>query len=237
MYRYVSISVLFLTCLNLSGAADSSDSPPMDAPIKGMMDAMASLATTLEESRSAVILAAIKNEKVEALTRMLETFKPDASHMAAAATTSVEIVMLLHRHGGPIDELDAAEVTPLGHAALAGNHEIVVYLCAQGAEVNKRMRSKSTPLHAAALGGNFSVIDELLSRYADPTAKDAQGRTPLMRALEKEHAPAALMLLETGIALDAKDNAGRSVADYAKTHLPIAAEKHRKRFNALLQPK
>ncbi len=92
---------------------------------------------------------------------------------------------------------DAAESTPLHHAAGFGSVAIMKALLDRGAGVNATNRGQATPLHWAILDPEKAGL--LIERGANVNAKTADGRTPLYLATSQRNGIDVLrILLEKG---------------------------------------
>ncbi len=104
---------------------------------------------------------------------------------------------------------DAADSTPLHHAAGFGTLATMQWLVESGAEVNATNGRKSTPLHWAI--HDEAKVRLLLSRGAGVNAKQGDGRTPLYLAAMLGNGHATLrLLLENGAEPNLKTANGRT---------------------------
>lgn len=92
-----------------------------------------------------------------------------------------------------LDELDAADRTPLMYAAARGNTASARALLDLGAKVNARNSTGDTALRVAASDGTVEVAKLLLEAGADPLAPGRMLLTPLDRARER-HTPQGRMI-------------------------------------------
>jgi ankyrin repeat protein len=99
----------------------------------------------------------------------------------------------------------------------------VEYLLANGAQVNGRDGFGDTPLHKAINYGQPAIIDLMLARGADVTSQDASGRPPLTLSLanttgridEATRTEMAVVLIDYGAPIGARDNQGRTLLQHA----------------------
>ena len=92
---------------------------------------------------------------------------------------------------------DAANTTPLQHAAAFGSLGTMKLLIAKGADVNAKNRRASTPLHWAI--GDEARVRLLLQNGASVNVRQADGRTPLyLVALAANSNGLMKLLLEKG---------------------------------------
>jgi hypothetical protein len=70
-------------------------------------------------------------------------------------------------------------------------------------------------LRRAAAAGKVDEVSALLEAGAEVDAPDGEGVTALMRAVQRKHAEAALLLRNYGADLDRKNRAGVSARDMA----------------------
>lgn len=98
---------------------------------------------------------------------------------------------------------------------------LLEYYLEKGISINAVDENGETLLHKAAclqLDGweNMTAVHFIVQLKADLNAKNAKGQTPLMLALQEGYAYHALYLISCGAGLEAVDNTGKSVLDYAK---------------------
>ncbi|KAJ6261012.1 Alpha-glucosidase [Drechslerella dactyloides] len=113
---------------------------------------------------------------------------------------------------------DDAKLSPLHHAARAGNNEILELLLESGADPDIRDDSGKTSLNYAAQSINDRAVRALLGYWADPNAKDDSGMTALHIAAGKGDSIIAKLLIEEGADIQISDASG-------STPLHIAAAK------------
>jgi ankyrin repeat protein len=131
--------------------------------------------------------------------------------MAALYRGHMNIVEALLEAGAPLDVFAAA--------ALGKVDEIDRILDESPASVNAFAYDGWTPLHLAAFFGRHDMADRLLQAGADMSAESRNSirNTPLHAALAGNHPDIALLLIERGAPVGARDAGGH-------TPLHIAAE-------------
>jgi ankyrin repeat protein len=131
--------------------------------------------------------------------------------MAALYRGHMNIVEALLEAGAPLDVFAAA--------ALGKVDEIDRILGESPASVNAFAYDGWTPLHLAAFFGRHDMADRLLQAGADMSAESRNSirNTPLHAALAGNHPDIALLLIERGAPVGARDAGGH-------TPLHIAAE-------------
>ena len=99
--------------------------------------------------------------------------------------------------------------TPLHYAAALDKPDIAVILLAHGANVNAEDAFGTTPLLAAVSGEHLDTIRLLLAHGANVRAAERKtGQNALMRGVRKVEI--ARLLLDHGLDVNARDNAGRT---------------------------
>lgn len=135
--------------------------------------------------------------------------------MDCASRGDLAGVTTLLRLGVPCNTPDACGNSPLLFAAALGNSEVTELLLGAGADPQHRNYAGGTPLFVAAVNGDTSTIVSLLQHGSDPNIAATGGRTPLMMAVLFNHYEAVAMLLSTGADIEAADELGDSVFNYA----------------------
>jgi ankyrin repeat protein len=140
--------------------------------------------------------------------------KQIALYVALQEESSAVASLLLDWPGALLDAPNASGETPLMMASLKGNRPAVESLLAKGAAVN---RAGWTPLHYAAAGAQIDIMALLLARGAALEAAAPNGNTALMMAAGFGGIDAADWLLKRGANPTARNAAGRSAADLARS--------------------
>jgi ankyrin repeat protein len=96
-----------------------------------------------------------------------------------------EVMRLLNTNPSLLEGVNvwAAQMTPLIHAARAGQLEIVKLLTGKGADIHATTSYAETALHCAAAHGHEEVVAYLLDNGAQASQLDYNGNTPLMLAV------------------------------------------------------
>ncbi len=140
-----------------------------------------------------------KGADVEPLYQILSraiSHRPDMETIATLVSVGVDLNAEVGWHG-----------PALFHAE---DPEMIEYLISLGADVNQ-MSNRGTVLSRAASDGDAPLVALLLSHGADPELADEQwGRTPLHKAIAEEHEDVAVMLIEHGADIQARDNRQRT---------------------------
>ncbi len=110
---------------------------------------------------------------------------------------------------------NAAHITPLMAAVMAGNKAMAQFLIDRGADVNFKGQNGDTPLHLAAQKCFQAVIEVLLASRADVKAQNTGGATPLCSAVQSGQVKIVRMLLAAGADGNVHDSKGRTVLNYA----------------------
>ena len=152
------------------------------------------------------------------------------------------LVSALVDHGVDINALNTRGVTALFYASMLGDGSMVSLLVEQGARVNlhsmgseaptehevtkrselidieleKEIKLVCTPVQAATVQGHFRVVLFLVQKGADVNIPAHSGNTALHYACMKSYVGLASFLVESGAALDARNDAGAVPADVAE---------------------
>jgi ankyrin repeat protein len=112
--------------------------------------------------------------------------------------------------GAAIEGKDAANLTPLIVAALAGRNDTVAWLIGKGADPRGRDGKGFTALHAAAHVGALDIVKNLIERGLDVDDRgNPQGLAPLHMAAERGHRDVVAALLAAGADVNLKTGHGR----------------------------
>lgn len=148
-----------------------------------------------------------------------------ALHFASERGTLANLQALLKADANPELTNQAGE-TPLMLAARAGSVDKVLALMTAGASVTPRDKmGNSAVAYAAASNADALVVKVLLDADSDPNVADIQGITPLMKAVERGDVQKVVALLNAGAVLRAKDAAGRTAMDRAKSRTDTSGVK------------
>eukprot|EP00283_Hemiselmis_rufescens_P005693 CAMPEP_0173418272 /NCGR_PEP_ID=MMETSP1357-20121228/478_1 /TAXON_ID=77926 /ORGANISM="Hemiselmis rufescens, Strain PCC563" /LENGTH=371 /DNA_ID=CAMNT_0014380743 /DNA_START=11 /DNA_END=1127 /DNA_ORIENTATION=- len=128
-------------------------------------------------------------------------------------STDPQVTEAIIRANGNPNHGDAWGLTPLHHAARAGNAEVARVLIQYGATVDLRDGIRRTPLMMAAFGGHQEVVEELASHGADLACKDRGGRTALEMATSMGHREVTKCLREMGEILQQMGDEGKSLRE------------------------
>jgi ankyrin repeat protein len=123
-----------------------------------------------------------------------------ASRLATWPATKVEV-------------RNAADESPLMHAALKGEIELCKLLIKRGADVNK---PGWAPLHYAATKAHIDIMNLLLDEHAYIDAASPNGTTPLMMAAQYGDENAVKLLLEAGADPLLRNVLGMTALDFAQ---------------------
>lgn len=115
-------------------------------------------------------------------TRSSAYFQRTPLHHALARANK-QTILLLMKHGAPLDAKDQLGSTPLHLTAQRGLTWMTKLLLAKQANVNEPDELKYTPLHAAIEQGNIRNAKLLLEAGANINAQTCNGDTPLHLAL------------------------------------------------------
>lgn len=107
---------------------------------------------------------------------------------------------------------------PVGLAAFFGHLDAVKTLIAAGADVHAAARNplKVQAIHAAVASKNIDIVRAVLAAGADANAPQQQGFRPMHEAAGSANRALAELLMQHGADLSLTDEAGKSIADYAR---------------------
>lgn len=129
-----------------------------------------------------------------------------------------EILSLLKNNGADFSIKNNDSLTPLLIAAKQSNVKIVKYLLDEcGANINETDATGNSALHIAIKRNYYDMVYLLLNRTSIIKANHA-GQTPLHVAVQDDAMqliPIIYFLLSKGIDINAIDNEGKTVLDYA----------------------
>jgi len=127
----------------------------------------------------------------------------------------VEVVRVLLENHADVNFSTENKWTALHSASWSGQVAVARVLLGNGADPNGKTTYNETPLHLAC---NEGVTRILLEYGADPNARNSKNWTPLHRALERNRAEVAHVLLENGVDANARD------AEKNRTPLHVASK-------------
>jgi ankyrin repeat protein len=113
----------------------------------------------------------------------------------AASTGNLQIMAILYKAGGDINQRDAVGSTPLDYAAERDHLEAVKLLLDMKANVNQQNKNGMTPLMFAAKAGDVEMVRVMLAQGANANMSDFTGRDAAGWALES-HRPMVVQLLK-----------------------------------------
>jgi ankyrin repeat protein len=186
-------------------------------------------AAFMKRARDYALWRAIAGGKVSVATALLNqgadpNFRDDQGStlltIAASEEYSAEKAILLLDHGASVNLANSAGDTPLMVAVDRYQPTIVKALLDHGADANAVDRDSNTALIRAAASKHSweeerkPLIHFLLEKGADPSRGNAHGVTALM-LMALNGNPAAELLLEKKIDVDARDDQGNTALLYA----------------------
>ena len=168
----------------------------------------------------------------------------ETSLISAAVNGHQDVIRLLIKHGADVRARDNEGRTALLSASRSGYPEgfvdsyAISLLLEHGADVNAKDKSGVTPLMWVSFHGHYRMISLLLEKGADINARDKNGNTALMWNLPID-APEfkllfpgnlnpyqvhslhrlqvmSLLLSQTGVDVNARDNEGKTVLQRAR---------------------
>jgi ankyrin repeat protein len=191
--------------------------------------------TTNEDTRDPIIKQLLqKGASFEVLTGLGSKTNVKGRLERAIVSGSENVVRLLLALGADLEErmtFDAYKMTPLLCAAFYGKLAIVKLLLEKGADVNARVEEGWTVLHCVAVSGDAGVLQILLDNGAlhliDVTAtRGDPGDTPLHRAAEWNRLAVAQMLVESGAAVNPKNDSGATPYQRARAEGSMEVAKY-----------
>ncbi len=151
---------------------------------------------------------------------LMPGYAPEAQPALPAEMLSgcAEVIAMLLERGGRTNMKDAMGLTPLHHAAGAGNVPALKALLAAKADVRAVDNAGSTPLHWAAARGRVETATLLLAAHAGRDAADGEGQTPLHMAVAAGHLEVARALLDAGVEPNLLNRRGQNALSYADAY-------------------
>ncbi len=147
-------------------------------------------------------------------------YAPDAQPAFASeilAGCSPMIALLLDK-GAETRSQDNAGLTPLHHAASAGNQPALKALLTAKADLRAVDKTGATPLHWAAARGRMDAATALITARAPLDTTDAEGQTPLHMAVAAGHTGVARLLLDAGADPNVVNHQGQNSLSYAEAY-------------------
>lgn len=105
-------------------------------------------------------------------------------HSATLDGNVLQLILLLHQPGIPVDVADTLGHTSLMWAAYKGYPTCVDILLRWGASVEARDEAGFTALHWALVKGSYACIQKIIEYGADRFAANNDGKTPAVTAKE-----------------------------------------------------
>jgi ankyrin repeat protein len=166
------------------------------------------------------ILDALYHARTDDAQRLLAELGPESLtiHEAAAMGVTSRIEALLVQNPQAVNAWSDDGFQPLGLAAFFGRPDAAELLLARGGEVNTPARNafQVTALHAALAGPAPDIAHSLIAAGADVNARQQAGVTPLQEAASLGRMDLVRLLLDHGTDRSAKDDQGRTAADWAR---------------------
>ena len=143
----------------------------------------------------------------------------DPVTMAINAKASTEVVkFLIEQEGNSVDKKTHHSRIYLQWAAASGNLELVNYLIEKGSDINyKDSHGDGVIVYAAEIGNkNTAIYDLFFAKGIDPKATYENGANLIMFAIANDNDLSLTnYFISKGVPLTAKDEFGRTAADYA----------------------
>jgi ankyrin repeat protein len=193
------------------------------ARVSRMLDANPALAAARAESGESAVLLAVYYGKEEVRELLVARGVPLDVFEAAAAGVRDAVAARIKEDEGQVRAFSHDGFTPLHLAAFFGRAAVVELLLSLGAPVNEVSRNPSAlrPLHSAVAHRQPQIALEisraLIAAGADVNATYHSGWTALHAAAVHGNLPLVRLLLESGAKAGAKNDAGQTPADLAKT--------------------
>lgn len=134
----------------------------------------------------------------------------------AAQRNHVEVARVLIEANAPVDPEDKRKARPLQWALRHKHFELAELLIQHGASIDVRWRDGYAFINHEAKDGKNDTLRFMLDHGADPNTRDHRygpGTTPLHCAARHDRLNAATILLEFGVDVNAKTEAGITPLD------------------------
>eukprot|EP00457_Paulinella_chromatophora_P000717 gb/GEZN01000717.1/.p1 GENE.gb/GEZN01000717.1/~~gb/GEZN01000717.1/.p1 ORF type:complete len:1135 (+),score=233.59 gb/GEZN01000717.1/:179-3583(+) len=205
--------------------------------VKFLLERGAAVNRTNDSGSSALLASAMRGHD-SVVSALIErkayvhqrTEKGDSALSLACWKNNTACAMMLLTAGADPLQVDQFGDTMLLDAAKHGNQAIMSLLISKGLPLDHQNKEGKTALIRAAEFGKPEGIQLLLQQGADMELADSQGRTALFHAVifcEQQHSQTALnvirMLVEKGASTNARDRAGRTVAESATSAAVLQA--------------
>jgi ankyrin repeat protein len=158
-----------------------------------------------------------KGAKVNALNKEIETPLFLASQEGKVAVMAV----LLERGANTNARCRDLGYTPLHAAVGRDEYAATALLIAKGANINAKTDYLEAPLHRAArhaFNGDGQIARALVEAGAALDPLDGRGSTPLIIAASEGNRAVAVLLVEHGADVNARNRLGRGALDYVETN-------------------
>lgn len=112
----------------------------------------------------------------------------------AAASGNLQILAILYKAGGDVNQHDAVGSTPLDYAADHDKYDAAKLLVEMRTRVNDQNKNGMTALMFAAKTGDIQLVHMLLDGGANPNILDYTGRDAAGWAIESHRQPVVQLL-------------------------------------------
>ena len=188
----------------------------VDALILALQTQPELAATRSEHGVTPLMLAAYMEQSQ--MVKIIREHKKQLDFFEACIVGDTDTIRKHLAIGQDINQRSADGFTPLGLAIFFRQPETARLLMDAGANLNLKATNTTQvgPIHAAVARSDIASLQILLLRGADPNLSQQRMMRPIHEAAAAGNLPIVAMLLMFGAYIDAKNEDGKTAADFAR---------------------